>query len=94
MSHSPRARAAERAAYAECHRRPRCEATIPGVCTGANEHAHHRRLRSQRGPTTSDNLLAVCNACHTWIHHHRAEAHELGFILHAGDPIIRYGFDD
>lgn len=82
-----RLQADERAAYAECHRRPWCQARIDGVCTGRNEHAHHRRLRSQLGPTSFENLLAVCLKCHTWIHAHPADAHALGFILRSGDPI-------
>ena len=74
-------------AYAEAHRRPGCQARIDGVCTGRNEHAHHRRLRSQCGPTTSEALLAVCLACHDHIHRHPAWSNERGFILRSGDPI-------
>lgn len=77
-------------AYAECHRRPGCEAQVPGVCTGRNEHAHHRRLRAQSGETTSANLLATCHRCHDWIHGHPAESHARGFILRTGDPIERW----
>lgn len=73
------------AAYAECRRRSRCQAQIPEVCTGRNEHAHHIRLRSQGGPTTSDNLLACCHACHTHIHANPAWANQQGFILRNGD---------
>lgn len=58
----------ERTIYAHVHRRARCEAQIPGVCTMRNEHAHHRRMRSQRGRTDLDNLIALCNRCHWVIH--------------------------
>lgn len=67
---------AERAAYSTVHRRARCEPQIPGVCVFRNEHAHHRRMRSQRGRTDLDNLLATCNRCHWAIHNpppHAAE---------------------
>ena len=81
---------AEREAFAECHSRPGCQARIPGVCTGRNEHAHHRRLRSAGGPTTAANLLGVCHRCHAWIHARPEESHRLGYILRTGDPIERF----
>lgn len=58
----------ERAAFERCHRRPACQAKISPYCTGRNEHAHHRQMESQGGPTVDDNLLACCSACHWHIH--------------------------
>jgi hypothetical protein len=80
-SRRPSSEAAQ--AYAECHRRPRCQAAVAAGCSGRNEHAHHKQLRSQQGPTTSENLLAVCLNCHEWIHAHPAESYRLGFMVRA-----------
>ena len=38
------------------------------VPCGGRLHAHHRRLRSQGGPDTDENLIAVCTVHHHHIH--------------------------
>lgn len=58
----------------------RCEARVPGVCTGAAEHAHHIRLRSQGGEDAEHNLLAVCHPCHAHIHANPAESYANGWL--------------
>lgn len=58
----------------------RCEARVAGVCTGAHEHTHHRRLRAQGGSDDPSNLVACCNADHRWIHANPRQAAELGLI--------------
>ena len=78
----------ERAAYERCHRRKGCEAKVAEGCRDRNEHAHHRQMRSQGGPTNDVNLLAVCNACHTWIHGHPEKSYEAGLLVPSwSDPV-------
>lgn len=52
----------------------RCEVKTP-VCTGGWEETHHRLRRSQGGTHHHENLLAVCRACHTYVHHHPTESY-------------------
>lgn len=59
-----------------------CEAKVHEDCTGRAEHAHHILLRSQGGSDGQENLLAVCHACHGWIHLHPGLSYELGFLRH------------
>ena len=75
------ARADELAALERCHRRKGCAAHCAPDCSDRNEHAHHRKLRKQLGPTDDVNLLNVCSPCHTWIHHHVAEAQAVGLLV-------------
>lgn len=59
----------------------RCEVRRAEGCTGRAEHAHHIRLRSQGGSDDPANLLAVCHACHEWVHKNRDEARKHGWII-------------
>lgn len=61
-----------------------CEAKVDKGCRKFAGHMHHRRMRSQGGPDTVENLLHVCSWCHTRIHHMGAEAYERGWLLRAG----------
>lgn len=61
-----------------------CEARWDG-CLGRGEHAHHRRLRSQGGDDSVDNLLIVCHRCHGLIHANPRLAAEKGHIVMGGD---------
>lgn len=50
--------------------------------------AHHRLMRSQGGPDTLENLVAVCRTHHAEIHAHPARSYELGLLIPswAGPP--------
>jgi hypothetical protein len=74
-------KAFEAAAYAECHRRWGCAAKVSEDCTGRNDHAHHRQLEGQGGPTTPRNLLNVCWPCHIWIHANPADSYLLHLLV-------------
>lgn len=58
-----------------------CEAMIPGVCGWRGEHLHHRKLRSQGGEHTTENILFVCARCHDHIHRHTGWAYEQGLLV-------------
>lgn len=59
----------------------RCEAACSPACSRSAGHWHHRKLRSGGGQHTVPNGLAVCAACHSWIHSNPAEAKEHGWIV-------------
>lgn len=44
-------------------------------------HTHHRKLRSQGGDDSADNLLRVCLDCHTMIHAEPARAYAAGWLV-------------
>lgn len=48
-------------------------------------HVHHRRLRSQGGPSTWANQVTLCTVCHSWVHAKPVAAHAAGLILWAGE---------
>lgn len=50
-----------------------------------NLHVHHRRLRSQGGPSTYSNQVTLCTKCHSQMHASPRLAHGLGMILRHGD---------
>lgn len=53
-------------------------------------HVHHRRLRSQGGPSTYSNQVTLCQECHGKMHASPKLAHQLGFILrHGEEPGLR-----
>ena len=60
----------------------RCEAGTE-VCTEQVEHVHHRKMRSAGGSHSVDNLLALCHACHDWIHANPEESYARGWLLHS-----------
>ena len=71
----------------------RCEIQAAHDCDGeATPYPHHRRLRSQGGDNSVDNLLAVCWSGHDWIHRvlPREEAERLGLILPRERPDRAY----
>lgn len=45
------------------------------------EHLHHRRLRSQGGKHTPENLLLVCSGCHDGIHMNPADSYLRGLLV-------------
>lgn len=54
-------------------------------CTGRAVHMHHRKRRSQGGTNDPTNLIAVCVACHSYIHNHPAISYERGWLVHSWD---------
>lgn len=62
--------------------RPWCEARVEGVCTGRSEHVHEPKTRARSGDILDPrNAVTVCGACHSWIHGHPVQAHELGLLV-------------
>lgn len=64
-----------------------CEATkapyrfdpdLDATCTRYATHVHHRKYKSAGGSNELDNLLHVCQPCHTWIHANKPRARFLG----------------
>ena len=59
------------------------------VCgrVNTNVHLHHRKLRKHGGPDTYPNLIAIHDACHTWVHHHPETSYDMGYLVHSwADP--------
>ncbi|MFD9950536.1 HNH endonuclease [Nonomuraea sp. NPDC059023] len=53
---------------------------------------HHRVPRGRGGENTAENLLLLCGSgttgCHGWTEKNRAEAYQLGYLVHTGiDPL-------
>ena len=67
-----------------------CEIMNPDAqCTGCREQLHHRKLRSQGGEHTVENLVGICHRCHYWLHNHPAIAYENGWLVKgAKDPAL------
>ena len=59
-----------------------CEAMIRGVCIGQGQHLHHRKMRSQGGGHTEENLVVLCHQCHSYIHQNPAWSYERGLLIH------------
>lgn len=56
-----------------------CEARLAG-CGGLASHVHHVLPRSAGGTHDPENLLHLCEPCHTYTHGHPAEARALGLL--------------
>ena len=50
-------------------------------CNGRAEHLHHRKLRSQGGEHTAENLIQICSGCHYWLHNNTGVAYEHGWLV-------------
>lgn len=61
-----------------------CEAKGPN-CDGKAVHAHHRKLRSQGGDNSRENLCGVCMPCHGHIHANPGRSYETGLMVHGWD---------
>src|SRR5699024_3524176 len=60
---------------------------IEAGCTGYREQLHHRKLRSQGGEHTVENLVGICHRCQYWRHAHPAIAYANGWLVKgAKDP--------
>lgn len=73
-----------------------CEAMIPGVCTGAMQHWHHRKLRSQGGGHSAVNGLGLSSNCHNAIHADPKRAYDNGWLVRGfhepeDKPVLRRG---
>lgn len=73
-------------------RHPRCEAG-PRVqdrahrCQGTPSDVHEIQTRARGGSIVDpDNVVAVCRACHDWIHSHPAQATTLGLLASQYTP--------
>ena len=68
----------------------RCQAGIPDVCTEAAAVAHHivPRSRAPRWPGLHDpdNLAALCDPYHRWVHAHAEKATALDLLRPAPPP--------
>lgn len=64
-----------------------CEGRIKSVCRGKASHVHHRKIRSQQGDNSLENLLHLCMPCHTWVHQFPTVSYKLGMLVRStGDP--------
>ena len=54
-------------------------------CGAVSDHAHHRKLRSQGGEDSPENLVRLCFLCHDWVHSNPAEAYEAGLLVKSWD---------
>jgi hypothetical protein len=55
--------------------------------SAAGLHVHHRIRRSQGGKDTSENMITLCHACHTWVHQNPMAARRTGLLLsRSSDP--------
>lgn len=67
----------------------RCEVKARG-CSHTASGQHHRQLERHGGPDTPENLVAVCNECHTAspeaIHRNVARSIEQGLIVPSWEP--------
>ena len=60
-----------------------CEAQTD-ICAHIARHAHHKKRRSQGGSDSPDNLLALCESCHNWIHANPEESFRRGWLVRMG----------
>ena len=65
----------KRKVFLEKH--PMCIAHLPGVCTNHSTDVHHIAGRIESLYLDEESWLAVCRACHSWIHTHPLESREL-----------------
>lgn len=60
-----------------------------GICERCKSrraaHAHHRKLRSQGGEDTPENLRHLCTDCHNHVHAHPAESYLAGWLIRSWD---------
>jgi hypothetical protein len=60
----------------------KCEANTTACGKGFRMyHRHHRLMRSHGGTNDLDNLMWVCDGCHTYIHNHPKESYEKGWLI-------------
>ena len=55
-------------------------------CEQRAVHVHHMLRRSQGGPDTPDNLMALCDFHHRMIHDRPEQAYDAGYLVRATGP--------
>jgi len=60
---------------------PRCQANLPGTCTGKSCEVHHKKGRTGKLYLDERFWLAACSECHKYIELHPNEAKALGLSL-------------
>lgn len=56
---------------------PYCQARIPG-CTIEATDVHHKKGKIEGLLTDTNNFVAICRSCHSWVEEHPAKAKEMG----------------
>ena len=65
---------------------PDCQVRVRG-CEGQAVDVHEPRTRGRGGSHLDErNTLAVCRACHRWVHQNPGEATRLRFLIHSWEP--------
>lgn len=68
----------------------RCQyPTVIGKCGDPRVELHHRRIRSQLGKDTEENLIALCQSHHMRVHAKPNESRYLGLLIFEGDSPSR-----
>ena len=58
------------------------------VCTqqtSEQDAAHHRKLRSQGGEDSLENLVGLHHSCHQYVHANPAWSYDMGLMVHQWD---------
>lgn len=58
----------------------RCEVRVADDCAIAADRVHHVHPREDGGADSEANLLAICEACHRWVHKNEDESIEAGWL--------------
>ncbi len=61
---------------------PICQVVIPGtdICEMRAKEVHHRAGRTGTNYLNENTWMAICPACHRWVHEHPGQARLLGFM--------------
>jgi 5-methylcytosine-specific restriction endonuclease McrA len=62
------------------HMRDGWKCRCPGCKARSGLHAHHIIFRSQGGPNHEDNMITLCNYCHTAVHDHNLLITFVGYV--------------
>lgn len=74
-----------------------CELMIRDAgCNGKAQHLHHRKMRSQGGEHTVENLVSACTNCHHYVHMKPAISYSHGWLVRSTrdpdhEPFLRRG---
>jgi hypothetical protein len=59
---------------------PLCEVNISGLCKQKSTDVHHKAGRVADLLVDETEWIAVCRACHDFIHAHPKDAREMGYL--------------